>query len=134
MGQEKIIKNRQFGDITVDLTKTVTFPDGVIGFEDLREYILIDFEEYEPFQWLIAIDDPEVVFPIVSPIVVKKDYEPPIARESLNKIGDFKDEDLLIYSIITIKPKGEKITANLKGPIVINQKNPVGATNRFGIG
>jgi len=126
MGQEKIINSRQFGAVKIDMDKIVTFPDGIFGFEEFHEFALIHFEEYEPFQWLIALNDPDVIFPIISPILVEKSYAPPIAKESISRIGEFADEDLLLYAIVTIRPKGEEVTANLKGPIVINQKTRIG--------
>ena len=126
MGQEKVINNRQFGSITIDMSKVVTFPDGILGFEEVRDYAIVDFEDYEPFQWLIAIDAPDVLFPIISPILVKQDYSPPLTKPSVSQIGDFKDEDLLIYVIVTIKPEGKAVTANLKGPLIINQKTRLG--------
>lgn len=126
MKQERIIKNRQMGSIKVDPSKVITFPEGVLGFEDIREYVIIDFEDHEPFQWLVALDDPEVQFPIISPLLVKEDYSPSLARETVSQIGDFSDEDLLLYAIVTIRPGAIKVTADLKGPIIINQKTRLG--------
>lgn len=126
MKQERIIKNRQMGSIKVDPSKVITFPEGILGFEDIREYVIIDFEDHEPFQWLVALDDPEVQFPIISPILVKENYSPSLARETVSQIGDFSDEDLLLYAIVTIRPGAAKVTADLKGPIIINQKTRLG--------
>lgn len=126
MKQERIINNRQIGSIKVDPSKVITFPEGVLGFEEIHEYVIIDFEEHEPFQWLVALNDPEVQFPIISPILVKEDYSPSLAREAVSQIGDFADKDLLLYAIVTIKPGATRVTADLKGPLIINQKTRLG--------
>ncbi len=120
------IENNQLGTVEIDRAKVIIFPEGLIGFEDLKNFVIIDLEEYEPFQWLLCIDDPDITFPIISPILVSDPYEPEITREMAYNLGDFKDEDLLIYTIVTIRPELGKVTANLLGPIIINQKARLG--------
>ncbi|MFC1556300.1 flagellar assembly protein FliW [candidate division KSB1 bacterium] len=120
------VKNSQLGDISVDTDKVATFPEGLIGFENLQEFVIIDLIEYEPFQWLVSVDDPEIAFPIISPLLVIDDYSPKINRAEMYNLGDFKDEDLLLYAIVTLRPEKNIVTANLKGPILINQRSKTG--------
>jgi len=87
--------------------------------------VILVFEEYEPFQFLVAVDDPEITFPIVSPLIVIEKYLPEITKDNVALIGDFADEALILYAIVTIKEDKKKVTANLKGPIIINQKNKI---------
>lgn len=126
MGKPKTVTNSQFGEVTVPDDKIVAFPDGIIGFEELKQFVIIDLPDYEPFQWLLSIDDPEVVFPVISPLIVQADYQPSIERSSVQRIGQFEDTDLLMYAIVTVRDNGKQVTANLKGPLVINQKNRTG--------
>ena len=49
-------------------------------------------------------------------------YQPKVTTEDVTSIGDFTDEDLIMYAIVTIKADSNQATANLKGPIIINQK------------
>ncbi|MCP4723551.1 MAG: flagellar assembly protein FliW [bacterium] len=126
MADTFFIENNQLGKVEIDRDKVVIFPEGLIGFEDLKNFVIIDLEEYEPFQWLLCVDDPDITFPIISPIIVVDPYEPDITREMAYNLGDFKDEDLLIYTIVTIRPELNKVTANLLGPIIINQSTRLG--------
>ncbi|RKY85530.1 flagellar assembly protein FliW [candidate division KSB1 bacterium] len=124
---ERLIKNSQFGDIKFDEDKIVEFSDGILGFEDLKQFVILDIQEFEPFQWLISIEDPEIAFPIVSPIVVMDNYSPNLSKKEIEYfLGEFEDKDLLLYVIVTIKENLKKVTANLKGPIIINQKSRKG--------
>jgi len=120
------VKNLQLGTVSIDTDKIATFPEGLIGFEELTRFAIIDLEEYEPFQWLLSLDDPEIIFPIISPILVVENYNPVISRAEAYRLGEFEDEDLLLYAIVTIRPELGKVTANLKGPIIINQKLKMG--------
>lgn len=126
MNSQIVINNTQLGEITVDPEKVVDFKDGLIGFEGLKKFAIIDLDEYQPFQWLLSIEDPDLTFPIISPILIAEEYSPAISRAETGNLGDFKDEDLLIYAIVTIRPEINKVTANLKGPILINQKSNLG--------
>lgn len=121
MAKTFTVENPQLGTLTIDPDKVTTFPEGIIGFEDLKQFAIIDLEEYKPFQWLLSIDDPEISFPIISPLLVVDTYEPDISRAEAYNLGEFTDTDLLLYAIVTIRPEMKRITANLKGPIIINQ-------------
>ena len=125
MSKEIVLNNSQFGELHIKEDKIIDFPQGIFGFENLKKYAILVFEEYDPFQFLISIDDPEVSFPIVSPLLVNKKYEPKITKEDVSLLGDFIDEDLIMYAIITIKGDSKKPSANLKGPIIINQNNKI---------
>ena len=122
MTKEIIINNSQFGALSIEEDKVITFPHGIFGFEELERYAIVVFDEFKPFQFLISIDEPEIAFPVISPLLVIEKYEPKITKEDIALIGDFKDEDLIMYAIVTIKSDSKEATANLKGPIIINQK------------
>ncbi|KPK95654.1 hypothetical protein AMJ80_04365 [bacterium SM23_31] len=126
MDKKITVKNLQLGTLTIDSDKISTFPEGLIGFEELTRFAIIDLEEYEPFQWLLSIDDPDITFPIISPILVIDDYNPEISRAEAYNLGEFEDEDLLMYAIVTIRPEMRLVTANLKGPVIINHKQRLG--------
>ena len=126
MDKKITVKNLQLGTLTIDSDKISTFPEGLIGFEELTRFAIIDLEEYEPFQWLLSIDDPDITFPIISPILVVDDYNPEISRAEAYNLGEFEDEDLLMYAIVTIRPEMRVVTANLKGPVIINHKQRLG--------
>ncbi len=120
------IENPQLGPIKVETDKITTFHEGLIGFEDLKRFVIIDLEEYEPFQWLLSIDDPDISFPIISPILVIDEYSPAISKAEAYNLGEFQDHDLLLYVIVTIRPELKRVTANLKGPLIVNIKQGLG--------
>ena len=122
MTKEITLNNSQFGTLSIEEEKVITFPQGIFGFEELNRYAILVFEEYEPFQFLICVDEPEIAFPIISPLLAIEKYEPDITKEDVSLIGDFRDEDLIMYAIVSLKSDSKEATANLKGPIVINQK------------
>jgi flagellar assembly factor FliW len=61
------IRHKRFGKIDTEDQQVVRFPEGLVGFEGHREFILHRSETCEPFAWLISVDDPELVFAVADP-------------------------------------------------------------------
>ena len=120
-----IVATKAYGSIEVNENQRITFPDGLYGFESLKEYILMDAER-QPFYWLQSIDVEQVAFILINPFLFRPDYEMNIDNEDLNPIGITDPGKALIFSIITIPEDGSPMTANLQGPLVINRDNRLG--------
>jgi flagellar assembly factor FliW len=116
------VDTKAFGQIDVEEKQKVTIPQGLFGFEDYKEYVLIDAEA-QPFIWLQSINEKEIAFILLNPFIFRKDYELNITNEELSEIGLKSPENAMILVIITIPQDGGPITANLQGPIVINTEN-----------
>jgi flagellar assembly factor FliW len=111
------IKNSQFGEIEFDDEMILTFPSGIIGFEELKKFIIVEDEECKPFRWLISIEEPEIGFAILEPTFVIENY--------YQKVG-FDPKTFAIFSIVTLNRDISKITVNLKAPIVIDKSKKLG--------
>jgi flagellar assembly factor FliW len=72
------------------------------------------------------MEQEQVAFVLVSPFLFRPDYEANISNEELAEIGLHAPEKALIFSIVTIPPDGNPITANLQGPLVINRDTRTG--------
>jgi flagellar assembly factor FliW len=119
------VDTKAFGLIEVDEKLKIIFPDGLFGFEEYNEYVLLDAEQ-EPFFWLQSVNDRDIAFILVNPFLIRADYEVNIANEELAKIGITSPENTLIFVIVTIPQGGSPMTANLQGPLVINRPDMKG--------
>ncbi len=126
MAEQKTIKSSQFGEVQIDVKKIIKFPEGILGFEELKKYVLLNIEDFEPFQWLVSFDDPEISFPLVSPLIIDPKYSPEIKKGNLKVLKGFEEKDLLLFVVVTIRKEANKVTANLRAPIVINEKTKLG--------
>jgi flagellar assembly factor FliW len=118
------VDTKVYGLIEVDERQKVVFPEGLYGFEDYNEYIIMDAEQ-QPFYWLQAINDKETAFVLINPFLFRKDYEVNVDNEDLAQIGITSPDKALIFVIVTIPPEGA-MTANLQGPIIINRDTMTG--------
>jgi len=116
------IKTRVFGEVTIDDEKIIHFPGGIIGFPDLQDFALIHDEDKgtDTIHWLQSLQEPAFAMPVMDPLIVCPDYNPEVDDELLNNIGELLPDELLVMVTVTVPKEIEKMTVNLKGPIIIN--------------
>ncbi len=121
---------KYFGEVEIEDEKILEFPNGIIGFEDLRKFAIIyDVEKGENVNvsFLQSMEEPLLVIPVMNPLVVKEDYNPTVDDELLKPIGDPSDEDMMVVVSMTVPTDIKKMTVNLKAPFIINTKDRKGA-------
>lgn len=119
------IQTKPYGLIDADERQLIKFPFGIFGFENLKQYILIDAKE-QPFYWLQSLEVPEIAFILINPYLFRPDYTVEVDPADLDEIRLERAEDALIFAIVTIPDNQSKMTANLQGPIIINRRDHVG--------
>lgn len=117
------INTRVFGEVDIEESKILTFPGGIVGFPDMTRFTLIHDEEKgtKSIKWMQSVDEPTFAMPVMDPLLVLDSYNPVVDDELLVPIGDLSGENMLVLVTVSI-PKGDlpNMTANMKGPIVIN--------------
>ena len=115
------IKTTRFGDIEIDENLIITLPEGILGFEDIKRYIILDhFDKESPFKWLQSVEDPSLAFVITDPLIFVPDYKTKVSKEEIKSIKLSDAGKAIIVVIVNIKRDHSEITINLQGPIVIN--------------
>ena len=118
------IRSRVFGEITVSEKQHISFPDGILGFEFIKEYYLLDIDG-SPFYSLQAAGEAEIAFILIQPGTFMQDYRLAIGSADLETLGVKDASELLDFAIVTVPENTAEMTANLQGPIVINKKTRV---------
>ena len=96
------------------------FPNGLLGFEEIKEYTLQPLPDLEPFFWMEGTGNSEQSFLMVPPAHVVDTYSVEITAEDEEHLGLTSPEDAFILNIVTFSPN-KFMTVNLKGPIVVNR-------------
>jgi flagellar assembly factor FliW len=122
----RIQRSRRFGPLEIFPERIVRFPAGLLGFEELTEYLHVAPEALEPLTFLVALEDPEVAFPVLPANLCLSDYAPPLPSEALALIGLNPDEEPEVLVICSLAPDTGTLHANLQGPLVINCAMRVG--------
>lgn len=116
------LNTRIFGEVDIEDSKIIDFPNGIIGFPDLKRFTLMYDEDkgIGTIKWLQSIEEPEFAMPVIDPLLVCPKYNPQVDKNALADIGELNDEELLILVTVTVPRILEKMTVNLKGPFIIN--------------
>ncbi|BDU51079.1 flagellar assembly protein FliW [Haliovirga abyssi] len=119
------ISTTRFGEIEIEEAEIINFPEGILGFEDIKKYVIFNMEEGNPLKWLQAIEEPALAFVIIRPYEFMPKYALEISEKDTEDLKLTKPEDSEIFSIVVIPDDPSKMTANLQGPIVINAKRKI---------
>ena len=124
--EKKEIRSR-LGMVEVKSDEVIRFPRGLIGFEQLHEFALLQIKEGSPFLLLQSLEEERLGLIVADPYSFLTDYQI-VVEEADRAILDLKnEEDLTVLVTVTIPPgRPEKTTLNLTGPIVINASKKVG--------
>ena len=121
------ITTTRFGEIEEDESKIVHFAAGLPAFEDEHEFIIIPYDEESPYVFLQSAVTPDLAFLMAIPFIFFPDYEFRLEDDVLESLALERQEDLLLYTLLTIPGKDiREMTANLLAPIVINSRTNEG--------
>jgi flagellar assembly factor FliW len=120
------VKTTRFGEIDIKNEDLIELPSGLIGFPELKRYVLLDHDKDSPFKWLQSLDDGAIAFVLINPLLFKPDYTVEVTEAEVSDLGLKTEEDAVISVIITIPTNPQNMTANLKAPLVFNLQNRKG--------
>ncbi|MCC0632898.1 MULTISPECIES: flagellar assembly protein FliW [unclassified Clostridioides] len=104
----------------------VTLKKGILGFENLREYELLDIENNDILKEFNSTEEDCIGFIVVSPFEIIKEYEIVLNQDTIEKLEVKSPNDIMLLNIITLGQTLEESTVNMKAPIVINVRNNFG--------
>lgn len=114
------IHTSRFGVVTITNDDVIHFPEGLLGFNELRRFVLLDDPSDEIFAWLQSCEEPGIAFPVLEPELFTSNYTIQLTKHDLENLDLTSKEGARCFSVITIPQDPTQMTANLKAPIVIN--------------
>jgi flagellar assembly factor FliW len=120
------VKTTRFGELELNPSDIITFHEGLLGFDNLKKYFVVDPGDSTLILWLQSIEDEKIAFPIIEPKIFKPDYVAKLLPADLNGLELESLSNAKLYSILTIPANVVEMNANLKAPIVINSAKKVG--------
>ncbi|WP_438447384.1 flagellar assembly protein FliW [Gorillibacterium sp. sgz5001074] len=120
------LQTAQLGEIEYQEDQVIVFDQGIPGFEDQKEYILLGPEELAPFSILQSVQDGNLSFIVTDPFLFYKNYEIELSEPVQEQLEFSEEKDVAIWSIITLTGSLEDATINLQAPLVIHSAKRVG--------
>lgn len=121
-----IIQTKFLGEIEIKKSEILTFEQGLPGFPENKKFILIALDADLPLALLQSIEEEAISFVVAYPFAFKKDYAFDLSEEDKHELQFENEEDVLVYTIITLKETFKESTLNLLAPIIINNRTKLG--------
>ncbi|MDD4050702.1 MAG: flagellar assembly protein FliW [candidate division Zixibacteria bacterium] len=116
------VNTSRFGELEVPENLVIRMTKPVLGFEQLKRYVIVETPDFEPFKWFQSVDDPQVAFVIVNPLLFFPDYTIEVNPREIDELRVDNVRDINTYAIVTIPQEYTRMTANLQGPILVNTR------------
>ncbi len=107
-----IIKTTRFGEVTIQNEDLLTFPEGLLGFQDLRQFVLLDDPNDDIFAWLQSCELPSIAFPILEPEIFGQHYTAALTKNEMESLKLKATQKPTYMNIITIPDDPTQMTAN----------------------
>ena len=105
----------------------ISFPKGLIGFEDHRRFVLLPVGEDSPFLLLQSLDDARLGFLVADPYPFMDGYRVQVDAPQRQVLKLEEDGPSAVLVTVTIpKNEPEKAKLNLSGPIILNTELRIG--------
>lgn len=112
------LQTTRFGQIEADQDQVIVFPQGLIGFEACRHWLIVPDPNNSDVAWLQSLAQTQVALPMVSPRKFVSDYKVTIPQRQVSILNIRASDRVYIMSVIS--KSGKTLTTNLRSPIVIN--------------
>ena len=116
----------RFGEIEVEDKDIVKVPEGLIGFPELTQFVILDHGKDSPFKWFQSTDNGAMAFIVVSPLTFRPDYTVEVSEDEISNLELETPDSAVISVIVTIPSDPKKMSANLKAPLIFNLDNRTG--------
>jgi len=121
-----IIQTDRFGELHVNEDVLIHFPEGILGFESLRKFLLVAREHDSGFAFLQSAERPDLAFVVTDPLGFRPDYRPMLADADRAVLEWDGKAPLQVLVIVTVPEDVRETTANLLAPVVINVEKRIG--------
>ncbi len=102
------------------------FAQGIPGFEHIHKFVLEEIEPELPMRLLKATDEEAISLLVASPFIFYSAYEWELSATDKNELRIQSQEDIEVWSIITVPSNSNEATINLMAPIVLNKQQMLG--------
>ncbi|MFC4403532.1 flagellar assembly protein FliW [Gracilibacillus xinjiangensis] len=119
------IETKYFGELDISREDIIHFPNGIPGFIEEKEFVILNFEKNGLFQVLQSTNGINPSFVVIDPFLFVKNYQLEIDDTTVEQLEINNKEDVLALAIVTVKDPLTSSTANLQAPIIINQSKKI---------
>lgn len=114
------IQTRFFGEVELEKEQIWSFPKGIPGFEEEKEFVLLPITDIPSFMVLQSVNIRDIALVVANPYNFVEDYSYDIDEPTIDLLKIKKVEDIFVLGVLSLKEPFETSTINLQAPIVFN--------------
>lgn len=119
-----IINSPRLGRLEITSEDILNFPQGLIGFEDCRSWVVVADPQSEGVAWLQNLERPDLAVAVTSPRRHVPNYQVRTRHEELGPLNLSHSDHIYVLAIIS-KNHG-RLTLNLRAPVMVNLDQRLG--------
>lgn len=117
------INTKYHGSVEINSNEILKFEKGIPGFPEEKEFILLPLSDDDIFYVMQSVSNTQLAFVLSSPFNFFREYDIKLEDSVVQELKLKAENDVLMYSILTVQDPFDKTTANLQAPVIINSKN-----------
>jgi flagellar assembly factor FliW len=102
------------------------FEDGIPGFPDAHQFVLVELVEDGAFQLLQSADDESLALVVGVPWLFFPDYALELTDVDQAGLGIEDQDDAVVFCAVTLDNESRTAHMNLLGPFIVNVKTRKG--------
>lgn len=99
------------------------FPEGLVGYADLRNFRLFEPQGSYPLKFLQCVEKEDISFTCIDIAAIKPDYQITFSEEDATALALENPGDAMLLAMVVVPEDPRQMTANLAGPVVINTRS-----------
>src|SRR4030095_13846683 len=111
---------------TTATERLIQFDEGLIGFYDCKNFMLVEREDIAPFLWLQSTERQDVGFLVIDPGLVMHDYKAVIPHREWESLGINGPDSGRVRVTCSVGERTASSTGNLQAPLLVNYQRNVG--------
>jgi flagellar assembly factor FliW len=104
----------------------IHFDEGLIGFSECKDFVLMENEGLAPFHLLQSLEYPQVGFLVLSPTLLVSNYNERVPAREWEALGVTGKTQPLSFVIAVIGSTPETSTGNFQAPLLVNYEKMIG--------
>jgi flagellar assembly factor FliW len=118
------VHSTRFGRIEYSAEEVICFPEGLWGFPDCREWLILADAHTDALAWMQSLNRPDIAMAVASPRRFVPGYQ---ARVSRCEVEPLRFDNAKTAKVLAILGNnGRSLTLNLKAPVVVNLDRRLG--------
>ena len=98
----------------------ITTPDGLPGFDDLRDWVLEQSADEAVFSLLRSLDRPGIALLVAEPWQLAPGYAPDLPDAEMVALGADQPDDVAVLVVVRLDVESKYAFLNLAAPIVVH--------------